>query len=217
MRGVLYGKIYGWLPPLELIRESLSRQWADLGECTMADMPNGFYMIRCSYEQMLEEVLIEGPWSVNGMSIHLIKWRPNFQLAFEELSTATIWILLHNLPSEYWDMEALEIVASNFGTMKKADQTTLITNRGKFARVCIELDLSQPLKRGGWVRSTRGDKFVTVEYEKLPIFCFKCGIIGHYLQACTTELNAHCQGTREAKQQDTKINGETNMDSQPSV
>ncbi|KAJ0975853.1 hypothetical protein J5N97_017818 [Dioscorea zingiberensis] len=217
MREVLYGKIYGRLPPLELIRESLSRQWAELGECTVADMPNGFYMIRCSSEQMLEEVLTEGPWSVNGMSIHLIKWRPNFQPAFEELSTATIWIHLHNLPSEYWDMEPLEIVASNFGTMKKVDQTTLIANRGKFARVCIEIDLSQPLKRGVWVRSSRGDKFVTVAYEKLPVFCFRCGIIGHHLQACTTVLNNCHQENRDTQSRDSEMKENQNMAAKPSA
>ncbi|KAJ0974977.1 hypothetical protein J5N97_016942 [Dioscorea zingiberensis] len=165
-------------------------------------MPNGFYMIRCSSEQMLEEVLTEGHRSVNGMIIHLIKWKPNFQPAFEELSIATLWIHLHSLPSEYQDLESLEIVASKFGKMVKIDETTMIANRGSFARVCIEMDLSQPLKRGVWVRSSSGNMFVTIAYEKLPMFCFRCGIIGHQFEACKADQSGRRPGTGGTRSQE---------------
>ncbi|KAJ0965443.1 hypothetical protein J5N97_026581 [Dioscorea zingiberensis] len=148
-------------------------------------MPNGFYLIQCSSSNMLERLLTEGPWSINGNALHLLRWKDNFQPAFEKLSTAIIWVHLYNLPSEYWDMDTLETVASNFGKLLKVDIPTMVIDRRKFARICVEINLNQPLKRGVWVRSTSANFFVPVAYEKLPPYCFRCGIIGHYLEACT--------------------------------
>lgn len=50
--------------------------------------------------------------------------------------------------------------------------------------MCIEIDLSKPLSRGFWVGDDSQKVFVVVMYERLPIFCYNCGLIGHGTNSC---------------------------------
>ncbi|KAJ0973911.1 hypothetical protein J5N97_015876 [Dioscorea zingiberensis] len=57
-------------------------------------------------------------------------------------------------------------------------------DRCKFARVCVELDLEQPLKSAVWVNTPRKKVLVPIIYEKIPVFCYHCGIVGHGTKSC---------------------------------
>ncbi|XP_039136891.1 receptor-like protein EIX2 [Dioscorea cayenensis subsp. rotundata] len=93
--------------------------------------------------------------------------------------------LFHNLPVECWDGETLETITSNFGNLIKVDEFTSTLARSKYARVCIEIDLSKPLCRGFWIGDDFQRVFVVVMYERLPTFCYNCGLIGHGSKSCT--------------------------------
>lgn len=43
--------------------------------------------------------------------------------------------------------------------------------RGKFARVCVEIDTSKPLRSGYTLRA----KHLPMQYEGLHTLCFHCG------------------------------------------
>lgn len=53
--------------------------------------------------------------------------------------------------------------------------------RGKFARVCIEINLDQPVVGRVWFRG----RWFHVEYEGLHLLCKRCGIFGHVSRNCT--------------------------------
>ncbi|QHO23347.1 uncharacterized protein DS421_12g362720 [Arachis hypogaea] len=65
--------------------------------------------------------------------------------------------------------------------MLKIDQNTSIHSRGKFARLCVEIDLRRKLVLGIKVL---GHDF-KVEYEGLHLICFGCGRYGHRIELCS--------------------------------
>lgn len=67
--------------------------------------------------------------------------------------------------------------------MLKIDKMTYIQSRGKFARICVELDVSKPLIPHIVIR---GHKLL-IEYEGLHLVCFQCGRYGHRAEQCTTQ------------------------------
>lgn len=114
----------------------------------VADMANGFYLIRCEKPEMVEMVIWEGPWTIGGMVLQLTPWRDHFQPTFEKLHRAAVWVQLHHLPLEYWDREVLEIIGEQFGRLLKVDDHTEKLSRAKYARICVEMNLLKPLKWG---------------------------------------------------------------------
>ncbi|XP_039130817.1 uncharacterized protein LOC120267186 [Dioscorea cayenensis subsp. rotundata] len=165
----LYGKFFGKPPSFEQVKLILMAKWADLGEVCISDLPNGFLLIRCGSHSVMQKLLQDGPWSIN---------------AFAKLNTAAIWVQLHNLPVDFWDGDSLESLTAHLGPLLKVDDLTLSLSRSKFARVCIEIDISKPLCRGFRVGDDAHRVFVLVLYERLPIFCYSCGMIGHGSDSC---------------------------------
>ncbi|CAN1126325.1 hypothetical protein LINPERHAP2_LOCUS3368 [Linum perenne] len=52
--------------------------------------------------------------------------------------------------------------------------------RGKFARIAIEIDLSEPVATGVEL----DDSWQRIEYENLLELCFGCGKVDHRVEAC---------------------------------
>ena len=51
-------------------------------------------------------------------------------------------------------------------------------------RVRIVLDLSKPLSRGKRLKLRDRSTSIPFKYEKIPRFCFNCGVIYHGSQGC---------------------------------
>lgn len=142
----LYGKFFGKAPPFDIVKANLLARWEEFGEIFISDLPNGYLLIRCAAHKAMQRILFEGPWTVNGVTLQMAPWHPYFEPAFAKMNTAAIWIQLHNLPVDFWDGESLDTITSHFGRLLKIDDYTSSLSRSRFARVCVELDLSKPLE-----------------------------------------------------------------------
>ncbi|XP_039140407.1 uncharacterized protein LOC120277614 [Dioscorea cayenensis subsp. rotundata] len=181
----LFGKFFGKPPLFEQVKTILLKKWEKIGEILISDLPNGFILIRCANNTVLQRLLSEGPWTINVIILQLSPWRPYFEPTFTKLTTAAIWIQLHNLPIEFWSGDTLETITGHLGKLLKIDELTLSLTRTKYARICLELDLSKPLCKGFWLGDDLHRVFVVVQYECLPTFCYSCGVIGHGSSSCS--------------------------------
>ena len=81
---------------------------------------------------------------------------------------------------DYYDKGILCVIGSQIGRVLKVDVPTLKCSKGKFARICIELDLSKPLLPLILING----KEKRVEYEGIHLICFSCGRYGHNRESC---------------------------------
>lgn len=88
----LYGKLFGKSPPFEHVKSELISKWSNYGEIHISDLPNGFMLVHCSSQQSVQNLLSDGPWSVNGIILQLSPWKPFFEPSFAKLNTAAIWV-----------------------------------------------------------------------------------------------------------------------------
>ncbi|KAK4856799.1 hypothetical protein QYF36_021412 [Acer negundo] len=78
------------------------------------------------------------------------------------------------------------ITESIIGEVREVDSGPSGDCLGKFLRVRVEVKINKPLRRFLQV-DVLGDGEETVmpiQYERLPIFCFHCRLIGHSLRGC---------------------------------
>ncbi|KAK9088380.1 hypothetical protein Scep_027462 [Stephania cephalantha] len=91
----------------------------------------------------------------------------------------SVWIRLPRLPMEYYDEVVCKGIGNYLGKFMKIDVFAWTTSRGRFARICIEVDLELPLIPNVTINY---DCFA-VEYESLHEICFLCGKFGHNKEA----------------------------------
>jgi hypothetical protein len=85
----------------------------------------------------------------------------------------------------YYDESLLWALASMVGNPVKVDLHTLRVERGRFARMCVEIDLTQPVVG----RVGINGEWYQVQYEGLHIICTQCGCYGHVLKDCVQIKN----------------------------
>lgn len=105
--------------------------------------------------------------SVNGHRI-LLPQNPKWIIWWFEFSFwVSAWFIMKRVFSCHWHLP--------FQTPIKVDLITLNMTRGRFVRVCMEINLETPVVRnfclnGSWYH---------VEYEGLHMSCASCGCYGH--------------------------------------
>lgn len=71
------------------------------------------------------------------------------------------------------------------GKTLKINKNTDMANQGKFARLCVEMNVSKPLIS----KFVIGGRLQKVEYEGIRIICFRCDYIGHRENLCEKGLS----------------------------
>ncbi|KAE8701816.1 hypothetical protein F3Y22_tig00110505pilonHSYRG00257 [Hibiscus syriacus] len=87
------------------------------------------------------------------------------------------------------------------GKPLKIDYHTAWSTRGRFVRICFEIDLNTPLLS----KVRIGNRVYIIEYEGLHFICFKCGVVGHRATdflANQKENHSTREVNRETKNQD---------------
>ena len=91
-----------------------------------------------------------------------------------------VWIRLPELPIEYYDPIVLRKIGEAIGPALRIDAHTANGARGRFARICVQVNLDKPL-----IKTVKiGRLAQIVLYKGLNALCFECGRIGHRKEAC---------------------------------
>ena len=86
-----------------------------------------------------------------------------------------VWIRFNALPIEYYDVEVLKEIGEAVGKVLRIDTHTTSEARGRYARLCVQIDVDKPLITTVLI----GKPELQVMYEKDQKLCFNCGRVGH--------------------------------------
>ncbi|CAN1127980.1 hypothetical protein LINPERHAP2_LOCUS4350, partial [Linum perenne] len=90
------------------------------------------------------------------------------------------WVRLPKLPIHYFNQVAVTRIGNYIKKTARLDLATAEGARARYARVCVEVDLSKPLLEKYMIE----DRTLLIEYESLDNICFTCGVCGHKTDGC---------------------------------
>jgi hypothetical protein len=172
----VFGRSMGYI----FLVNKLKNMWKSSGNFSYVDLGLGFFLIRFESKEGFEDVLKGGPWFIGEHFLSLSPWVPNFRASEASVSSIAVWIRLPELPVEYYHKDSLFQIGSGLGPVLRVDFNTAAGTRGRFARLCIQVDIDKPLTRTVRVGKTR----LAVIYEGVSLLCFHCGKIGHRREWC---------------------------------
>ncbi|KAF4363622.1 hypothetical protein F8388_002163 [Cannabis sativa] len=129
--------------------------------------------------------LERGPWCIRGYTFILKAWAPKKE-HFDMFENVRIWLHIFNLPRDYFSIDNGKILGTKAGSVIKVD-----LDKGnpalwsKSLRVLINLNVNLPLFSGCYFDLESGiQRWVQFKYERLGIFCYNCGKLGHQRRGC---------------------------------
>ncbi|XP_072058356.1 uncharacterized protein [Arachis hypogaea] len=193
-------KVLGKRVSLGFMEQRLNRDWVKKGKINVIDMDRDYFLVHFSDEENYSHALLDGPWMIAGHYLIVQRWRPFFLTSESAVKKIAAWVRILNLPIELYNHRFLWRIRSAIGTMLKIDRATSIHSRGRFARICIEIDLTKKLvPRISVLGST-----LNIEYEGLHLICFQCGKYGHRNDQCS-EVAVRVEGSPKVGNAETPV------------
>ncbi|GKB48843.1 hypothetical protein Tco_0899596, partial [Tanacetum coccineum] len=199
----LYGYFIGKRLAFPVVENYVKNAWEKFGlERTM--LSNGYFIFQFSSRDGMERVLENGPWLIRLVPIILNIWTPNTRLKKETITSAPIWVKLHNVPIVAYSEIGLSLITSQIGNPIMLDAYTSVMcqkswGRNSYARALVEVSSLNPLQDSLVVAipfpdgSRHSLESIEVEYEWTPPRCETCKIFDHVDDACPIRVKVAVQ------------------------
>ena len=155
-------KVFGRTVGFNYLTFKINALWKPMAKLDCVNLGKDFFLIRFSSKEDYDKVLKGGPWFVGEHYLSVRKWEPKFQAAKATVTSLATWIRLPELPIEFFHPETLRSIGNRIGRFIRIDAITNTIARGRFARLCVQLDMDKPL----WHHITIGSFTQPIQYEK---------------------------------------------------
>lgn len=166
------------------LMETMKKLWSPSKGMICRDMGANMISFQFHSKRDMDRVLGMEPWHFNKHILVLNKISNDIQPSMMKFSRTPFWMRLYDVPMRGRGEATIRQIGGRFGEVVEIDETT--TNGiARSIRVKILLDLDKPLKRGTKVRVGIDEPcWIPVTYERLPSFCYWCGLLGHTYKDC---------------------------------
>ncbi|MBA0577211.1 hypothetical protein Golob_028086 [Gossypium lobatum] len=172
------------------LRNTLADLWHPIGGICITEIREKRYLFQFFHEVDIDRVVAGIPWFFNNHLLILQKVPAGGNPAVMELNYMEFWIQVHDLPPGLMSAS----MANQFGDFcsKFIEYDTSILTLGihHYMRIRVCLNVATPLKRKKKVLVGKSMVvYARFKYEKLSLFCFICGKLGHGESYCPIRLS----------------------------
>lgn len=130
--------------------------------------------------------VVEGqPWHFDKHAIIFDDIQGNLKPSEMNLFALPMWVRVYNLPFKgRLNLNNVEALGKKLGEFVKMDSSGSL-GIDKSIRLRIKIDVRKPLIQRVKVKLRGGEEdFYEVKYERPPLFCYHCGLLGHGVKDC---------------------------------
>ena len=132
-----------------------------------------------------KKILDISPWNFEKQLVIIQEFEGELTPMEMELKWSPFWIQIFNLPLMSRTKETGWAIGSSLGEVMEVDVPDSGVIWGKCLRVRVRIDATKRLIRGKKITIEGGEaRWVQFKYERLPNFCYHCGLLSHALKDC---------------------------------
>ncbi|KAK2423100.1 zinc knuckle (CCHC-type) family protein [Trifolium repens] len=163
----------------------MAELWKPVRGVTIKEAKPGTFLFHFNHPLDMEAVLNGGPWTFDNNMLILEQVQLGVQIEQIPLFHATLWVQVHNLPTGLMKEHVGTQLANYIGSFVEYDKNNNTSFWRQYMRILVKIDVRKPLKKDTKVKDKAGNWCkVDFRYEKLGIFCYVCGIMGHTENKC---------------------------------
>ena len=169
---------------IEAIGRTLKPLWKTQNGFEIRDVGNHILLFVFNNENEAERILATKPWTYDKHLIILSRYDGSSPIWSIRFHTVKFWVQLHGLPVNRLNEKTTYEIGNSLGEVSRAAQAGELIG-GDFLRVGVGVNVTRPLNRGRKVLGKDGEVWVTFRYEKMPNFCYWCGMVSHDAKECS--------------------------------
>lgn len=129
-------------------------------------------LVRMSIEDDFINAMVRGNSEIHGVHFRVSHWTPDF-VEEEDSPLVLVWVTLPGLPPNYFQESMLSSIGNGFGRYLKRDNAMACVTRPMVAHICVEIDVSKPLRKSFWLGPPGlvSSHYQEVIFYSIPLFC----------------------------------------------
>lgn len=167
------------------MKNTMASIWRPVKGVCIKDLGPSLFMFQFFHKLDLERVINGSPWTFDQhllITCRLTKGSIPSQIP---LFMVDIWIQVYDLPCGFMSERVAMEIGNFIGRFVEADANNFDGVWRTYMRIRVSIDVRKSLKRRMKIKKSGGEwVWVTFKYERLPTFCFFCGILGHGERFC---------------------------------
>ena len=171
---------------VDALRKNLRMLWKPNNGVQVSKIEEELFLVEFGDEKDKKKMLDMCPWSYEKQLILIQEYIGELTSKEIEVKWAPFWVQIYNLPLNNRTKDTGWAIGSCLGLVLDVDVTKTGVQWGKCLSLRVKIDVTERLVRGKKISSEGGEpKWVNFRYERLPNFCYRCGLLSHSLKECS--------------------------------
>ncbi|KAL5580691.1 hypothetical protein UlMin_013133 [Ulmus minor] len=170
----------------KLIKTIFGRVWSIANGWDLKQDDSTCYIGLSFTNKDLYEMVVEmRPWLLNGGVLFVDRWPESGEWKDANLSTFPCWVRATSIPLQLITEKNIKKIANQAGEVVEVQFES--TQKAHWRNyICFKsiINMENALCPGRFVMGPKKQAWVEFKYERLSIFCYKCGFIGHEQSHC---------------------------------
>ncbi|KAG8472190.1 hypothetical protein CXB51_036149 [Gossypium anomalum] len=179
-------KMFGRNLGITTLHNILYRIWKPSKPFQLIDVENGYFLAKFQSTVDYDKLLSQGPWVIFSHYLTVQPWTIDFNPKLPYPNMVLSWIQLPDLPNDLYQKQILLEIGGMVGKVTKLDFNTDSKARGRYVCIAVYVNLGGPLISNILINGSPQ----RIEYENLPMVCFKCGRYGRIKENCPVSTNS---------------------------
>ncbi|XP_062112483.1 uncharacterized protein LOC133823643 [Humulus lupulus] len=166
-------------------RNVMASLWRPVKGMFVKELEQNRYLFQFFHELDVKRVMAGSPWTFNRTPLILERLSLGGNPRTVELNMLEIWVQVYDLKPGFMSDRVLKACGAYMGQFVESCPKNYTGIWREYLRVRVRINVELPLKRRMKVFTSQTDFFwANFKYERLPTFCFICGILGHSENFC---------------------------------
>jgi hypothetical protein len=184
----------------EAFKSVFSSIWRIVGSVKFKELKDNIWLFEFSDDGDKRRVLDGRPWSFDRHIVVLNEFDGSIPPSQLEFRQSPFWVQVHEMPLLCMNKNVGTKIGNSLGILEDIDVAGNGLGWGSYLRLRVVLDIMKPLDRGRALNFAGKSSWIEFKYEKLPLFCFRCGCIVHGSKGCSAPPATHIHAREEPKQ-----------------
>ncbi|KAF5471373.1 hypothetical protein F2P56_008182 [Juglans regia] len=168
----------------EAFKSTMAKIWKCESWFKFSEVGMNKFLIEFNKEEDLQKVIKGRPWSFDRWLLCLQVFEGNMSINEVVFNKEEFWVHAYNIPLSSMTYEVGTQIGGCIGRVLTVQVDERGIGWGKFLRIRVEVNISEALQRGVFLSYAGKKTWIPFKYERLPTFCFKCGVIKHAKSGC---------------------------------